>query len=48
VPFEYSHDLFVADRTRIVVRSPGARDASGRSRIGGRVLELRPDGTGRP
>jgi len=47
VPFEYSHDLFVADRTRIVVRSPGARDASGRSRIGGRVLELRPDGTGR-
>jgi len=47
VPFEYSHDLFVADRTRIVVRSPGARDSAGRSRIGGRVLELRPDAAGR-
>ncbi len=44
VPFEYSHDLFVADRTRIVVKSPGSRDSSGRSRIGGRVLELRHRG----
>jgi GntR family transcriptional regulator len=44
VPFEYSHDLFVADRMRIVVRSPGARDSSGRSRIGGRRLELREKG----
>lgn len=41
VPFEYSHDRFVADRTRIVVKSPGSRDSSGRSRIGGRVVELR-------
>lgn len=41
VAFEHSHDLFRADRTRIVVRSPGSRDASGNSRIGGRVLELR-------
>jgi GntR family transcriptional regulator len=41
VPFEYSHDLFRADRTRIVVRSPGSRDSAGNSRIGGRVLELR-------
>jgi GntR family transcriptional regulator len=41
VPFEYSHDLFLADRTRIVVRSPGSRDSAGHSRIGGRVLELR-------
>ncbi|HET7901581.1 MAG TPA: GntR family transcriptional regulator, partial [Candidatus Nanopelagicales bacterium] len=38
VPFEFSHDLFVAERTRIVVRSPGARDSAGRSRLGGRVL----------
>ena len=44
VPFEFSHDLFVADRTRIVVKSPGARDSAGRSRIGGRVLELRNRG----
>jgi GntR family transcriptional regulator len=44
VPFEFSHDLFVADRTRIVVRSPGSRDSAGRSRIGGRVLELRNRG----
>jgi GntR family transcriptional regulator len=41
VPFEWSHDLFVADRTRIVVKSPGSRDAAGISRIGGRMLELR-------
>lgn len=44
VPFEYSHDLFVADRMRIVVKSPGTRDAAGRSRIGGRLLELRGRG----
>jgi len=41
VPFEFSHDLFRADRTRIVVRSPGSRDSAGNSRIGGRVLEMR-------
>lgn len=44
VPFEYSHDLFVADRMRIVVKSPGTRDSAGRSRIGGRVLEQRNRG----
>lgn len=44
VPFEYSHDLFLADRTRIVVKSPGAPDGSGRSRIGGRALEFRQRG----
>ena len=40
-PIEFSHDLFRADRTRIVVRTPGhggvARSARGR----GRVIELR-------
>lgn len=44
VPFEFSHDLFRADRTRIVVRSPGSRDSAGNSRLGGRVLELRSRG----
>ncbi|MEI6372589.1 MAG: GntR family transcriptional regulator [Actinomycetes bacterium] len=44
VPFEYSHDRFRADRTRVVVRSPGSRDAAGVSRITGRVLELRTRG----
>ena len=44
VPFEFSHDLFVADRMRIVVKSPGARDAAGHSRLGGRRLELREKG----
>jgi GntR family transcriptional regulator len=39
-PIEFSHDLFRADRTRIVVRTPGhgvARPARAR----GRVIELR-------
>jgi GntR family transcriptional regulator len=39
-PIEFSHDLFRADRTRIVVRTPGqgvARASRGR----GRVIELR-------
>lgn len=44
VPFEYSHDLFVAERTRIVVKSSGSTGSVGRSRIGGRVLELRNKG----
>jgi GntR family transcriptional regulator len=46
-PFEYSRDLFRGDRTRIVVRTPGAagtipgtRPVAGR----GRVIELRPQG----
>ena len=44
VPFEYSHDLFRADRTRIVVRSPGIRDSGGASLIGVRDLEFRTRG----
>ena len=40
-PFEYSHDLFVADRIRIVVRSPGVVDGQGRSGLPGRRMELR-------
>jgi GntR family transcriptional regulator len=28
VPFEFSHDLFRADRTRILVRTPGAAGAA--------------------
>ena len=36
------HDrLFVADRIRIVVRSPGAVDGQGRSGLSGRRVELR-------
>jgi GntR family transcriptional regulator len=43
-PFEYSRDLFRADRTRIVVRTDGshARSASGRAR----VVELRTKAAG--
>lgn len=37
-PFEYSHDLFRADRTTITVRTPAPR----RSSRGDRVVELRP------
>ena len=44
VPFEFSHDLFRADRTRIVVRSPGIRDSGGASLIGVRDLEFRTRG----
>jgi GntR family transcriptional regulator len=40
VLFEYSHDLFRADRTRITVRTPGVpMSASGRA--GGHFMELR-------
>ncbi len=40
-PIEFSHDLFRADRTRIVVRTPG-RGRVGRAAAGrGRVIELR-------
>lgn len=41
-PFEFSHDLFRGDRTRIVVRSPGLEGAAAASRGQGRVIELRP------
>jgi GntR family transcriptional regulator len=41
-PFEFSHDLFRADRTRIVVRSPGPDGAAAASRGQGRLIELRP------
>jgi GntR family transcriptional regulator len=43
-PFEFSHDLFRADRTRIVVRTPGEVAASRAESGGGRVIELRPHG----
>lgn len=39
-PFEYSRDLFRADRTRIVVRTDGGRTRSVNGH--GRVVELRP------
>jgi GntR family transcriptional regulator len=39
-PFEFSHDLFRGDRTRIVVRTPG-RGGVARSSRGGQVIELR-------
>jgi GntR family transcriptional regulator len=43
VPFEYSHDLFRADRTRITVRTHGAPAASGTPPTRGRTVELRQD-----
>jgi len=43
VPFEFSCDLFRADRTRITVRTPG-RGLRGNARRGGGYVELR--GTG--
>lgn len=41
-PFEFSHDLFRGDRTRIVVRSPGHEGPAAASPGQGRVIELRP------
>ena len=41
-PFEYSHDLFRADRTRITVRTYGRQTASGSARTGGRPIPLTP------
>jgi GntR family transcriptional regulator len=41
-PFEFSHDLFRGDRTRIVVRTPGDPGATRAEAAGGRVIELRP------
>jgi GntR family transcriptional regulator len=40
-PIEFSHDLFRADRTRIVVRTPGPGGVARASRGRGRVIELR-------
>jgi GntR family transcriptional regulator len=40
-PFEFSHDLFRADRTRIVVRTPGHGGVTRSARGRGRVIELR-------
>lgn len=39
VPFEYSHDLFRADRTRIVVKAKGSPDSE-KPRLRGRIVEL--------
>ncbi|MEI8057186.1 MAG: GntR family transcriptional regulator [Actinomycetes bacterium] len=41
VPFEYSNDLFRADRTRITVRTHGVPASDGTPRVPGRVVELR-------
>jgi GntR family transcriptional regulator len=39
-PFEFSHDLFRADRTRILVRTPGATGAAHSARARGRLVDL--------
>ena len=45
-PFEFSHDLFRSDRTRIIVRTPGAQGGITRTPHGrGQVIELRADGS---
>lgn len=45
-PFEFSHDLFRSDRTRIVVRTPGDRGGITRTARGrGQVVELRAEGS---
>jgi GntR family transcriptional regulator len=45
-PFEFSHDLFRSDRTRIVVRTPGERGGITRTTRGrGQVIELRAEGS---
>ena len=41
VPFEYSHDLFRADRTRITVKVKGS-PSSEKARLPGRVVEFVP------
>ncbi|MEI7777849.1 MAG: GntR family transcriptional regulator [Actinomycetes bacterium] len=38
---EFSHDLFRADRTRIVVRTPGRAGVTGSARTRGNIIELR-------
>ena len=40
-PIEFSHDLFRADRTRIVVRTPGHGGVARPARARGRLIELR-------
>ncbi len=40
-PFEYSHDLFRADRTRITVRTYGAPAGAGMDATRGRLVEVR-------
>jgi len=40
-PIEFSHDLFRADRTRIVVRTPGQGGVARPARVRGRLIELR-------
>jgi GntR family transcriptional regulator len=40
VAFEYSHDLFRSDRTRITVRTHGRRTASVSARGGGSLVDL--------
>jgi GntR family transcriptional regulator len=42
-PFEYSHDLFRADRTRITVRTFGKPSSDGQPRVRGRIVEVRSD-----
>lgn len=42
-PFEYSHDLFRADRTRITVRTFGKPGSAGQPRVRGRIVEVRPE-----
>jgi GntR family transcriptional regulator len=41
-PFEFSHDLFRGDRTRIVVRTPKESGATHSEPARARVIELRP------
>jgi GntR family transcriptional regulator len=44
-PFEFSHDLFRSDRTRIVVRTPGDGGITRTPRGRGQVIELRAEGS---
>ncbi|RCG20179.1 GntR family transcriptional regulator [Sphaerisporangium album] len=39
-PFEFSHDLFRADRTRILVRTQGAAGTADSARARGRLIDL--------
>jgi GntR family transcriptional regulator len=42
-PFEYSNDLFRADRTRITVRTFGKPSSDGQPRVRGRIVEVRDE-----
>jgi GntR family transcriptional regulator len=46
-PIEFSHDLFRAERTRIVVRTPGRGGITRAARAPGRIVELRAQGVRR-